>query len=138
MLMEDEAARTVLDQRFSGIFPGRPERVAEARHAVARFLGGHPAAGDIALIVSELATNAVLYSASADGSFIVQVQIYPAYVWVEVQDAGGPWIPVPPDGRPHGLDIVQALTAEWGTDVMTGGGRVVWARVAVNDIGKGT
>lgn len=132
MLMEEtDLARTVLDHRFSGIFPGRPETVADARHAVAGFLGGHPLAGDVTLIVSELATNAVLHS--AEGSFVVRVETWPGYILVEVQDQGGPWVARQRDGRPHGLDVVEALTDGWGTETITSGDRVVWARVNTAD-----
>ena len=35
------------------------------------------------------------------------------------------------DGRPHGLDVVEALTGPdgWGVEITTGGRRVVWARL---------
>jgi hypothetical protein len=36
-----------------------------------------------------------------------------------------------PDSRPHGLDVVEALTGpdSWGTETIVGGGRIVWARL---------
>ena len=42
---------------------------------------------------------------------------------------GGPWRTRKQDDRPHGLDIVQALTGPdgWGTDRTPGDTRVVWA-----------
>jgi hypothetical protein len=42
---------------------------------------------------------------------------------------GGPWRPRKQADRPHGLDIVQALTGPdgWGTDRTPGHTRVVWA-----------
>ena len=48
------------------------------------------------------------------------------------QDSGGPWRRRQPDGRPHGLDIVEALTGPdgWGTET-TSGGRIVWARLGL-------
>ena len=44
---------------------------------------------------------------------------------------GGPWRRRQPDGRPHGLDVVEALTGPdgWGAETTTGGGRIVWARL---------
>ena len=52
-------------------------------------------------------------------------------MWVEAEDLGGPWHFRQPDGRPHGLDLVEALTGPdgWGVETTTGGGRVVWARL---------
>jgi hypothetical protein len=48
-----------------------------------------------------------------------------------VEDAGGPWHCPQSDGRPHGLDVVEALTGPdgWGVQTSTGGRRVVWARL---------
>jgi hypothetical protein len=45
---------------------------------------------------------------------------------------GGPWRHRTPDGRPHGLDIVQALTGHdgWGTHATGTGGRLTWARLS--------
>ena len=44
---------------------------------------------------------------------------------------GGPWRPRNPGDRPHGLDIVQALTGPggWGTQPGWTGGRIMWARL---------
>jgi hypothetical protein len=43
---------------YTGVFSGRPDQVARARHAITRHLAGHPGAADAALIISELAANA--------------------------------------------------------------------------------
>ena len=50
---------------------------------------------------------------------------------VEAEDLGGPWRRRQPDGRPHGLDVVEALTGPdgWGVETTTDGGRIVWARL---------
>jgi hypothetical protein len=50
---------------------------------------------------------------------------------VEAEDLGGPWRGRQADDRPHGLDVVEALTGPggWGVEPTTGGGRVVWARL---------
>ena len=52
-------------------------------------------------------------------------------MWVEAQDLGGPWRSRQHDDRPHGLDLVEALTGPdgWGVEPTSDGGRVVWARL---------
>jgi len=82
------------------------------------------------LIVSELAANAVLHSASAR-FFTVRAELHGSYLWLEVEDCGGSRHPRPhDDARPHGLDVVAALTGPdgWGVDG-DASGRVVWARL---------
>ena len=116
---------------YAGIYPGRADQLHHVRRAVARHLAGCPAVGDAILVLSELAANAVVHSASRGQFFTVRAQVYPDYVWLEAEDFGGPWRRRRPDGRPHGLDVVEALTGPdgWGTETITGGGRVVWARL---------
>jgi hypothetical protein len=48
---------------------------------------------------------------------------------VEVEDMGGPWRTRKEDDRPHGLDIVEALTGPdgWGPERTPGDTLVVWA-----------
>ena len=116
---------------YTGTYPGRPDQVQRARREVARYLAGHPATDNAVLITSELASNAILHSHSKGQSFTVRAEIYPGYLWLEVEDLGGPWNLRPRDtDRPHGLNVVEALTGpdNWGVD---GGeaGRVVWARL---------
>jgi hypothetical protein len=116
---------------YAGIYPGRPEQVHHVRRAVATYLAGRLAADDAVLIASELAANAVVHSASRGELFTVRAELHPGYVWVEAEDLGGAWRDKQPDGRPHGLDLVQALTGPdgWGVETTTDGGRVVWARL---------
>jgi serine/threonine-protein kinase RsbW len=116
---------------FTGTYPGRPDQVQLARRAVARHLAGCPAADDTVLIVSELASNAVVHSASRGEFFTIRAELHADYVWAEVEDLGGLWRCRPRDGRPHGLDVVEALTGPdgWGVETTSNGGRVVWARL---------
>jgi two-component sensor histidine kinase len=113
-------------------FPAWPARVREARTLLRDALDGCPAADDIAVCASELMTNSVLHSASGKpgGTFTIRAEFHPGdYARIEVVDNGGPWVRHPPqDGRGHGLDIVEALAAEWGIDGSPDRGWTVWAR----------
>jgi anti-sigma regulatory factor (Ser/Thr protein kinase) len=114
---------------YTGVFCGRPDQVSRARHAIARHLAGHPASDDAALIISELAANAVLHTRSAGQFFTVRAKLSEASLRLEVEDLGGPGKPAPRDAtRPHGLDVIQALTGQgnWGTDGDSTG-RITWA-----------
>lgn len=129
--MHSPAPRT-LALRTTGItYPGTPEKVSAARADLRSLLESCPMADDVLVCASELATNAVLHSQSrlADGAFTVRGKISPgSYVWIEVEDDGGPWSPAACDPeRGHGLDIIRALTDDWGIDG-DHAGRTVWAR----------
>jgi hypothetical protein len=115
------------------VLPGRPDQIRVARAFLATVLAGCPAADDAILCISELASNAILYSNSgkAGGTFTVRAEVHDGdYLWVEVEDNGGPWNQrAHPDGRPHGLDIVAALATESGIDGDPITGWAVWARL---------
>jgi anti-sigma regulatory factor (Ser/Thr protein kinase) len=116
--------------RYQRTFPGRPDQVRRVRHEVACYLAGCPAADDAILIASELAANAVVHSASRGQFFTVRCQAGPGQVRIEVEDLGGPWHPRPSADRPHGLDIIAALTGT-GDSGIDGdhAGRTAWARL---------
>jgi anti-sigma regulatory factor (Ser/Thr protein kinase) len=120
-------------RRHTGTYPAEPGQIRHARAALAGWLGGCPRAGDAILIASEFATNAVLYSASRDGSaFTLRAEDRRDCLSIEVEDAGGPWRGGPPDdGRVHGFDVVAAITSpgNWGIEGDTRG-RVAWARLS--------
>ncbi len=118
---------------YQRTFHGRADQVRQVRREIAAHLDGCPAADDAVLIASELAANSVLHSQSTGEFFTVRCQASPDYVWVEVEDLGGPWHPRPPGDRPHGLDIVQTLAGSdnWGTETTSDGDRVVWARLGL-------
>jgi serine/threonine-protein kinase RsbW len=94
-------------------FPGSADQVRHARRALAAVLTDCPAADDIVLCLSELATNAARHSASAEpgGIFLVTADVIEgAGVHLDVADNGGPWRPGSDgDGRMHGLGIVREL-----------------------------
>jgi len=59
------SAAASLDLCASAVtYPGRPERVRQARAAARGLLAGCPAADEVILCLSELAANAVLHSDS--------------------------------------------------------------------------
>ena len=117
---------------YASTFPGRADQVSQVRREIAAYLGNCPAAADMVLIVSELAANAIIHTQSRGSAFTVRCQLASGAARIEVEDLGGPWRQQRnPGDRPHGLDIVQALTGqdEWGTQVTGTGGRIVWARL---------
>jgi len=113
---------------------GDTAQVRAARRFVAELLGETwPNVDEAVLLTSELASNAILHSASGrrGGKFTVRAAVRPGdYLWVEVEDEGGPWMQHAGDSeRGHGLDIVAALADEWGRDGDPLTGWVVWARI---------
>jgi serine/threonine-protein kinase RsbW len=117
-------------RRHTGTYPAEPGQVRHARAALAGWLEGCPQADEAILIASEFATNSVLHSASRDGgAFTLRAEVGQDRLRIEVEDAGGPWQGGPrDDGRPHGFDVVAAITGpgNWGVggDIS---GRIAWA-----------
>jgi len=86
-------------------------------------------ASDVAIVVSELAANAVRHARSG---FTVSLTLAADAVWIRVEDArplaglrGDPPLPVSPD---HGLGLVDAVSARWGVQPADGG-KTVWAEL---------
>ena len=119
--------------RYTATYPGRADQLHHVRRAVVSHLAGCAATADAVLVASELAANAILHSRSRAGHFTVRTELHPDHVRIEAQDSGGPWRRRQPDDRPHGLDIVEALTGPdgWGAETTAGGGRLVWARLGL-------
>jgi anti-sigma regulatory factor (Ser/Thr protein kinase) len=108
----------------TAILPGTAESVRAARLLVREALGEDcPAANAAALCVSELVTNSVLYTRSGrpGGVVTVAADTGEGEATITVTDAGSCGRPAiaarPLDGAEHGhgLRIVAALSAEWGT-----------------------
>jgi len=122
-------------RNFGQVYPGRPEQVQSVRADLRGFLNGCPIADETILVASELAANAAIHSSSRQpgGRFIVRAEVRSGdYAWVEVEDQGGMWAGHSPrDGRPHGLDIVEAIAGDhsWGIGGDATLGRVAWARL---------
>lgn len=115
----------------SADFPVDGRSVADARTFVARASGGHPRRDDAVLLVSEVATNAILYgSANGVELFRVIVRPSPARIYAAVVDGGGEGAPLmkrhaadAEHGR--GLEIVDLIASTWGV-VPIGTGHRVW------------
>ena len=116
---------------YAGTFHGRTDQVSQVRRDIAAYLHNCPAADDLILIADELAANAILHTQSRGRTFTVRCQLSPRAARIEVEDLGGPWRSRNPGDRPHGLDIIAALTGPdaWGTQPADTGGRTVWARL---------
>ena len=123
---------TAAATRYKGTFHGRAEEMSRVRREVAAYLGNCLVTDDIVLIADELAANCILHTHSRGAFFRVRCELFPGSVRIEVEDMGGPWRRRKPDDRPHGLDIVEALTGPdgWGTETTGDGGRLVWVRLS--------
>jgi anti-sigma regulatory factor (Ser/Thr protein kinase) len=117
----------------SHVFVALPESVVAARQFVRAALtswGESDLVDDGELIVSELATNAVIHG---DSPFRASIERFPHVVRIAVEDAG--------PGFPHsyraaydassgrGVAIVEALSDQWGCDPVDGG-KVFWVELA--------
>jgi DNA-binding NarL/FixJ family response regulator len=85
---------------------------------------------DALLVVSEMVTNAVTHAASACE---LRISVSPVVVRVEVVDQGGGTPdPMPPSttrNSGRGLHLIDALTAAWGVEPESDGGKTVWAEL---------
>ena len=109
---------------------------ARARSWVSRVLAGwsvpEDKRSDVLLVVSELATNAVMH---AHSEFVVVIREAPDVLGVAVADDDDVHVPETktpspkqPDGR--GMRIVQKLARLSGVLPVPGDGKVVWAQLA--------
>ena len=109
------------------------EAPAAARHfavGTLRRLGAAEQADDVALVVTELAANAVVHAHSA---FTVDLAIRPDLLRISVRDgsplpsaADGPALPAAPL---HGLGAVAAMASRWGVEPLGPDGKAVWAEL---------
>jgi hypothetical protein len=120
-------ARAVRAFAFSRGAPAaaRHFAVGELRHMDAADL-----AEDTALVVTELAANAIVH---AHSGFTVDLSLRPDALRILVRDAE----PLPPAGGaaalpaapPHGLGAVRALASRWGVDSLGPAGKAVWVEL---------
>jgi anti-sigma regulatory factor (Ser/Thr protein kinase) len=116
--------------------PAAPTQVrgfctAHLQQGLSDTTAGSQAVADAALVVCELATNAVN---SASSAVVVTVELHRTHIYLAVRDdaPGEPVVQHPaaddPNGR--GLLIVEATARSWGVQTLPNGKRV-WAIVAV-------
>ena len=99
---------------------------AAARHFAVAALsawGAGDLADDVALVVTELAANAIVHARSA---FTVILSVHGDVLRISVRDA------VPLDGAGlraapmHGLSVVDALASRWGVESLGNAGKTAW------------
>jgi hypothetical protein len=105
---------------------------AAARHFAVdavRRLGAADLADDTALVVTELAANAIVH---AQTGFTVDLSAGPHVLRITVRDAS----PLPPASAPdlpalplHGLGAVDALASRWGVERLGHSGKLVWVEL---------
>ena len=120
-------------------FQPDPTSSREARRRVSDVLEAsdlEAAATTAALVVGELATNAVLHARTP---FEVRVLVRPDVIRIEVHDETGRkptrryFSDHATSGR--GLRLVEELCHAWGVDVdVGGGGKTVWAEVPITPL----
>ena len=117
---------------FSSVnLEAQPASASQARAFVRQHLVEHRLdylSDDPELVVSELATNAVLHAKTA---FTVWLYGFDHTLLLEVED-GSPDQPTQADAHPldtnvRGLTIVSLFCRDWGMDVLAHGGKLVWA-----------
>ncbi|MFF0116860.1 ATP-binding protein [Streptomyces prasinus] len=115
-----------------------PQNIPRARRHVARLVvgWGHPgAAGDAALVASELCTNALLHGCLRDRLFRVETSLTGTALRIAVTDPKGEHLPQDRPADPcaqfgRGLLIVRALVDRWAVEHLAVG-KTVWAEMAV-------
>jgi anti-sigma regulatory factor (Ser/Thr protein kinase) len=115
----------------------RPEAVAEARREVRALPLVQESREHLALVVSELVTNALLHADAAFGDPVwLEVRVRSGRARVEVRDCGRGFdapVSISPDPLAvggQGLLVVAALSDAWGV-VREPGGCTVWCEVVV-------
>lgn len=120
--------------RAEAVFAPEAGSARAARTFVRTALEAHAIPAELAvLLVSELATNAVLHART---DYVVRLSSNDDRVRVEVQDANerSPSIAhAPPEATSgRGLQLVQTLSTGWGVEGH-GDGKVVWFEVDLSD-----
>ena len=114
---------------FAADYPADLRSAGQARRDVVAMLqeaGRGTTVADAALIVTELATNAVRHAVSP---FSVVLRIHGSGARIAVSDQRG--LASTPDAEliatlPHGLAMIDTIATRWGVE-LTAGGKTVWA-----------
>ncbi len=116
---------------FERVFAPRVDSIAGARRFIVDALRAWPLpyleAASAALVVSELATNAIVH---ADSQFGVNVRRTRTGVRITVSDTGSSAAALTVQ-RTHGLGIVSALAERWGV-CATAEGKAIWAELPIH------
>ncbi|MGW0755866.1 ATP-binding protein [Streptomyces sp. NPDC002814] len=115
-----------------------PHNIPLARRHVAQLAvaWGHPhAAGDAALLASELCTNALLHGCVRDRLFRVETSLTATALRVAVTDPRGERLPysrpsTTEDQFGRGLLIVHTLADRWSVEKLTVG-KMIWAELDI-------
>ncbi|MFI5806340.1 ATP-binding protein [Streptomyces sp. NPDC051561] len=134
------------ERKFTQQFSATPRGARLARRLAVQQLDmwgvpfGCEASDAVALVVAELAANAVTHGRVPGRDFRLGLRLHPYTVRIEVTDARGERRPpvagmaTPPPGtatRGRGFVLVQELAKEWGVSEPEAGavGKTVWAEV---------
>jgi anti-sigma regulatory factor (Ser/Thr protein kinase) len=120
--------------RWWQVFRGEASEVGAVRRWLASLLPECPARDDVISVATELASNAIMHTASGHhGMFAVEVTWHRAMVRVAVADRGAPAEPrvvEDPDGEAgRGLLLVRGLSVRTGVEG-DHQGRTLWAEVS--------
>ncbi len=143
--MNLETAPSASDLTFTQRFSATPRGARLARRLTVQQLAdwgiphATPTSDTAALIVAELATNAVTHGRVPGRDFELHLTLTPAHLRLEISDAR-------PDHPPHlltppplstsgrGLHVVAALSDDWGVRERRGGlTKTVWAVLTAGD-----
>ncbi|MET7849529.1 ATP-binding protein [Streptomyces avermitilis] len=132
---------------FSTQFTSSPRGARLARHLTVLCMTdwGYPPLSDTsgvaALLVAELATNAVQHGRASGRDFHLRIalDVRTRLIRIEVADAcarqprfGSETVARPEDESGRGLLLVAVLAARWGTEPRTPTGKTVWAEVVAD------
>ena len=113
-------------------YPFSRDAPAAARHFAVGMLrdwGAGDIADDAALVVTELAANAIVHAHSA---FTISLSAHGDLVRISVRDAsplpGAPGAALAPAPL-HGLGVVDALASRWGVESLGNAGKTVWVEL---------
>jgi serine/threonine-protein kinase RsbW len=133
----DAAPALISGMSWRRLFQGEERQLAALRRWLELLLPDCPARDDVAVVATELGSNAIRHTASGRGGwFAVDITWHQPAVRVAVTDCGSPGQPQvidDPDGeRGRGLLVVRGLSVRTGV-CGDHRGRLVWADVPWDD-----